>query len=84
LIDPHTAVGVAAAYNLGENTKGPKVVLSTAHPAKFPEAVRRATGEIPPPPPRLKGVMTAQEKMTVLSAEKGLVRAFIESTVPQP
>ena len=84
LIDPHTAVGVAAANNLNEHTKGPVVVLATAHPAKFPDAVHRATGEIPPPPPRLKGVMTAAEKMEVLSAEKGLVRAFIEATVPLP
>ncbi|MGA7713098.1 MAG: threonine synthase [Rhizomicrobium sp.] len=82
LIDPHTGVGVAAAYNLYGHTKGPVVVLSTAHPAKFPAAVERAVGEIPPPPPRLKGVMTAPEKMTVLSPEKGLVQGFIEATLP--
>jgi len=81
LIDPHTAVGVAAAYNLGEHAKGPVVVLSTAHPAKFPEAVSQATGQIPPAPPRLKEVLKAAEKMTVLAAEKGLVRDFIEATV---
>jgi len=82
LIDPHTAVGVAAAYNLGEHAKDTVVVLSTAHPAKFPEAVRQATGQIPPAPPRLKEILKAAEKMTVLAAEKGLVRAFIEATVP--
>ena len=82
LIDPHTAVGVAAAYNLGEHRKVPVVVLSTAHPAKFPDAVRRATGQIPPAPPRLSEVLKAPEKMVVLSADKGLVRAFIEATVP--
>jgi threonine synthase len=84
LIDPHTAVGVAAAYNLGEHQKGPVVVLSTAHPAKFPDAVRRATGLIPPVPPRLSQALTAPEKMAVLGADKGLVRAFIEARVPRP
>jgi threonine synthase len=83
LIDPHTAVGVAAAYNLGEHQKGPVVVLSTAHPAKFPDAVRRATGLIPPVPPRLSQALTAPEKMAVLGADKGLVRAFIEARVPR-
>jgi len=82
LIDPHTAVGVAAAYNLDGHAKGPVVVLSTAHPAKFPEAVSRATGQIPPVPPRLKEVLKAAEKMVVLGAEKGLVRSFIEARVP--
>jgi threonine synthase len=84
LIDPHTAVGVAAAYNLGEHRKVPVVVLSTAHPAKFPDAVRRATGQIPPAPPRLSEALKAPEKMVVLAADKGLVRAFIEARVPPP
>ncbi len=84
LIDPHTAVGVAAAYNLNEHKKVPVVVLSTAHPAKFPDAVRRATGQIPAPPPRLRAALQAAEKMIVLSADKGLVRGLIEATVPGP
>ena len=84
LIDPHTGVGVAAAYNLGEHRKGPVVVLSTAHPAKFPDAVSRATGRIPPVPPRLSEALKAPEKMDVLAADKGLVRAFIEARVPPP
>ena len=84
LIDPHTAVGVAAAYNLGEHRKGPVVILATAHPAKFPDAVRRATGRIPPVPPRLSAALKAPEKMVVLAADKGLVRAFIEARVPRP
>jgi len=81
LIDPHTAVGVAAAYNLKLQPQGAVVVLSTAHPAKFPEAVARATGQIPPPPPGLRAAMTASEKMDVLPPEKELVRAFIEAKV---
>ena len=82
LIDPHTAVGVAAAYNLGEHPKAPIIVLSTAHPAKFPDAVRAATGRIPPAPPRLSAVLSAPEKIVDLAADKAMDRAFIEARLP--
>jgi len=82
LIDPHTAVGVAAAYNLGEHRNVPIIVLSTAHPAKFPDAVHAATGRIPPAPPRLSAVLSAPEKIVDLAADKALVRAFIEARLP--
>jgi threonine synthase len=84
LIDPHTAVAVATAYNLDLQKKGPVVVLSTAHPAKFPQAVHRATGQIPPLPPRLKAALEGSEKCEVLAAEKHLVRGRIEAIVPAP
>jgi threonine synthase len=84
LIDPHTAVGVAAAYNLELYRRGPVVVLSTAHPAKFPEAVKRATGVIPPVPPRLMQALEGAEKYDVTAAEKSLVRTYIEARVPPP
>jgi threonine synthase len=84
LIDPHTAVGVAAAHNLRLQPKGPVVVLSTAHPAKFPDAVQRVTGRIPPSPPRLKQALEGDEKLDVLAAEKRLVQAHIEARVPAP
>jgi threonine synthase len=77
LIDPHTAVGVFAAQQMQQSAKGPVVVLSTAHPAKFPDAVRKATGQIPPLPPRLSGLLENDEKMSVLAADQGLVRAHI-------
>jgi threonine synthase len=80
LIDPHTAVGVAAAEKV--RSDGPVVVLSTAHPAKFPDAVRRATGQIPALPPRLSGLLDAREKLDVLGADLGLVRRYIAARVP--
>jgi len=83
LIDPHTAVALAVAHNYRVCTKAPIVVLSTAHAAKFPQAVRRATGEIPPPPPRLKAALAGAEKCQVLAAEKHLVRGRIEAIVPR-
>ncbi len=62
LIDPHTAVGVAAALREQERTGGPMVALATAHPAKFPEAVKRATGRTAEIPDRLRERLTGQER----------------------
>ncbi len=81
LIDPHTAVAMAAAGQLPQDEKQPVVVLSTAHPAKFPAAVREATGQIPPLPPRLTDLFQRDEKMTALAPDKGLVRAYITARV---
>ncbi len=77
LIDPHTAVAVSAA-GIGSADE-PVVVLSTAHPAKFPDAVRHATGQIPPLPPRLAGLYDGVERVTVLPNERAAVRDFISS-----
>jgi threonine synthase len=52
-------------------------VLGTAHPAKFPDAVERATGVRPPLPPHLADLMERPERFTVLPAEQGAVEAFI-------
>ena len=77
LVDPHTAVALAAAEEIRATSKGPVVVLSTAHPAKFPDAVRRATGAAPLLPARLKGLYEGVERVTVLGHDLGQVRAFI-------
>ncbi len=82
LIDPHTAVALMAAYNLEMQDKVPVVVLSTAHPAKFPAAVEQASGQIPSLPPRLKAALEGDEKCHLLRAEKALVRGFIEAILP--
>lgn len=53
IIDPHTAVGMAAA----RRTPGMKIIAATAHPAKFPEVIQRAISATPGPPPSLKEAM---------------------------
>lgn len=83
LIDPHTAVGVAAAYGL-PRSKAPVVVLSTAHPAKFAPAVEKATGQTPQLPPHMAGLMTAEEHYAVLPNDKNAVKAFVEAGGVQP
>jgi threonine synthase len=77
VIDPHTAVGVAATHKLAGTLKGPLVLLSTAHPAKFPEAVAQAIGIAAEIPPKLAGLMTQEERYTVLPNEVGAVRTFV-------
>ncbi|HLJ53325.1 MAG TPA: threonine synthase [Rhizomicrobium sp.] len=79
LIDPHTAVALHAAYGTHREPNIPVVVLSTAHPAKFPDAVREATGVVPALPPRLAGLYDGTERYTVLGNDRALVRAHIEA-----
>lgn len=80
LIDPHTAVGVAAARR-GASRAGrePMVVLSTAHPAKFPEAVLAATGASPVMPAQAAGLFDRPERMDRLPADAGAVKAYVRA-----
>jgi threonine synthase len=79
LIDPHTAVGLAAARQTGIGAGIPTVVLATAHPAKFPETVARATGMVPPLPRRLEHSYLGPERYLVLPNDARALRAFIEA-----
>jgi threonine synthase len=63
LADPHTAIGLAAARALAP-IGTPVIVAATAHPAKFPDAIRRAVGVIPPLPPRLADLYEREENFT--------------------
>ncbi len=78
--DPHTAVGIAAARRT-QSEGVPMVTLSTAHPAKFPDAVEAATGKRPDVPPRLEQRFGAEERFTVLENNYDLLTEFIESRV---
>lgn len=81
LVDPHTAVGLAVAARPASLGVTPMVVLATAHPAKFPDTVARATGTVPPLPPRLRHSYVAAEQMTVLPPDPRHLRAFIEARI---
>lgn len=82
LIDPHTAVGVAALRR-APDLVGPVVVLATAHAAKFPEDVARASGVKPSLPPGAASLAHRTERFDRLPAEaetiKAYVRAFAEA-----
>jgi threonine synthase len=77
LIDPHTAVAVAAARRATlPNATTPLVALSTAHPAKFPDAVKAATG-VAPATPRGADLASRPERFDRLPADGEAVMAYI-------
>lgn len=78
VIDPHSAVGLAAAARAEDLAPGvPIVTLATAHPAKFPDAVERATGVRPALPPRVANLFEREERYAVLPATLDAVTAYI-------
>ena len=77
LIDPHTGIGLAAARRLGDELPGPVVTLATAHPAKFPEAVERATGVRPSLPRRVGHLFDREERFHRLPADLDALKAHI-------
>lgn len=81
IIDPHSAVGLAAARRLELPPEIPVVTLATAHPAKFPDAVERATGIRPGLPARLSGLFDRQEDYTRLPGTFEAVTGFIAERV---
>jgi threonine synthase len=83
LLDPHTACGVVAAEKTLEPGATPRIVLATAHPAKFPDAIAAITGERPQLPPRLAALMTDPERMTVLPNDLAAVQRFVSQRAEQ-
>ncbi|MEX1217067.1 MAG: threonine synthase [Acidimicrobiales bacterium] len=83
LLDPHTAVGLAAARQARADATVPMVVLATAHPAKFPDAVESATGVRPPLPPHLADLFERPERFEVCANDFATVRGLIEATLDQ-
>jgi threonine synthase len=66
LIDPHTAIGLHAARGADLPSDVPVVTLATAHPAKFRDAVERATGQRPPLPTRVGDLFDREERCAEL------------------
>jgi threonine synthase len=81
LIDPHTAVGIGAARRLRRPEDGTVICLSTAHPAKFPDAVEQATGVRPELPERLADLFDREERSDLLGNDLAAVQAHIRALV---
>jgi threonine synthase len=78
LLDPHSACGAVAADKTGAARDGtPCVVLATAHPAKFPDAMQAIAGRRPELPPRLASLATAPERFTVLPNDLAAIQNFV-------
>jgi len=84
LVDPHSAIGIAAGrarlgHGMLADARTPLVALATAHPAKFPDAVERATGVRPALPPRLADLFERDEHCTVLPNDLARVQAYVRT-----
>jgi threonine synthase len=84
IVDPHTAVGIAAARRAGAGAGDgdeatPVVTLATAHPAKFPDAVGAACGVRPALPARFEGILQAPERSRRLPADLSAVAAAVRA-----
>ena len=78
LVDPHTAVGIGAARRRRRDDEA-IVCLATAHPAKFPDAVRRATGIEPPVPERLAVALEGEERFETLPNDLDVVKGYVSA-----
>ena len=77
LLDPHTAIGLHAARTAGLAADIPVVTLATAHPAKFRDAVERATGQRPSLPARIGDLFEREERMAELPGDYDAIAAYV-------
>lgn len=78
LVDPHTAVGIASAEACAEPGV-PTITLATAHPAKFPDAVKKATGVHPALPDHVADLFDREERIVNLPNNLQAIEAFVAS-----
>ncbi len=78
MIDPHTAVAVAA-FNRTRGVTEPVIILSTAHAAKFPEAVHAATGETPATPRKALHLAGKAERYDRLPADADVIKTYVRA-----
>ena len=81
LIDPHTATGIASADTWIKHRDYIVVSLATAHPAKFPEAIKMATNIHPSLPPHLEDLFDRKERFQKLPNDVNAVRQFISENL---
>ena len=78
LVDPHTAVGIASAEACAQPGM-PTITLATAHPAKFPDAVKKATGVHPALPDHVADLFDRKEQIVNLPNDLQAIEAFVAS-----
>lgn len=82
LLDPHTAIGLEAARQCRRNSETPMITLATAHPAKFPDAVKQAGyPQDPELPSHMADLFEREEQFTVLDNDQAAVQQFIAEHV---
>jgi threonine synthase len=83
LLDPHSAIGVAGGAARRLEAAIPMVSLATAHPAKFPDAVKKATGISPPLPAHLADLMERAERFDVIANDLAAVQNFVRERLAE-
>ena len=81
LLDPHTAVGLRCARECWQDRDVPMVTLSTAHPAKFAEAINKAGLDSPELPPHLADLFEREERYSVVANDLTAVTDYIKSNI---
>jgi threonine synthase len=81
LVDPHTAVGIHAARSSRIDPAIPRMMLATAHPSKFPDAVETATGIRPALPPRLADLFGRPERFATLESNLDTIKKFVRENI---
>lgn len=81
LVDPHTAVGLQARTSARSGPDTPVVTLSTAHPAKFPEAVEKMTAQKPGLPERLADLQSLEERFDTLPNDIDAIKDFVRTNI---
>jgi threonine synthase len=79
LADPHSIIGIAAARAHAVGHGVPTVAVATAHPAKFPDAMRQATGIAPELPPRLADLYQREERYTVVANDLATIQSHVRA-----
>ncbi len=80
LLCPHSAVGVKVANEL-RKPETPMITLATAHPAKFPAAVKQASGLHPPLPPRMADLYERPERVTRIANDPDAMKDYIRGQI---
>ncbi|MDA7966609.1 threonine synthase [Ruegeria sp.] len=82
LVCPHTAVGIKVAEE-DRAADVPMITLATAHPAKFPAAVEKASGEHPPLPSRMSDLYERPERVTRIANDLGALEDHIRRHIAE-
>jgi threonine synthase len=81
ILDPHSAVGVAAAKQLARELPQPVIAMACAHPAKFPDTIKRAIGVAPELPAAVAALLQKPERTSLLPAHVTTIEAFMAARV---
>lgn len=78
LLDPHSAVALNVARQHNKSGE-PMITIATAHPAKFPDAVQKASGVWPELPAHMANLMDLKERVKILPNDQAAVENYVRS-----